>query len=288
MQDPRLELHTEGLRFGEGPRWYDGALHLSDIADGRVLRVPEPGKLETLAELDGRPSGLGWLPDGRLLVVSMLAHQLLRLEPSGLTPVADLAALCGGDANDMVVDAVGRAYISNIGFDIEGIPYDQLDIRPTNLIRVDPDGSVHCAATEMMSPNGMAISPDGRSLIVAESSAAALTVFDISADGTLSGRRGFAKLSGGATIDGMCLDAEGCVWAASPPTCEFLRVREGGEIVDRVSLGERRAIACVLGGRERRTLFCITNAHMSIADASKERSGRVEMVAVEVAGAGTP
>ena len=288
MQDARLELHTDGLRFGEGPRWHDGALHLSDIADGRVLRIAEPGKPETLAELEGRPSGLGWLPDGRLLVVSMLDQRLLRLDPGGLTRVADLAPLCGGDANDMIVDAAGRAYISNIGFEIEGIPYDQLEIRPTNLIRVDPDGGVHCAADQMMSPNGMALSPDGRSLIVAEASAAALTRFDVASDGTLSGRRVFAQLSGGATSDGMCLDAEGCVWAASPPTCEFLRVREGGEIVERISLGERRAIACVLGGPERRTLFCITNAYMSIAEAAKDRSGRVETVAVEVGGAGLP
>jgi sugar lactone lactonase YvrE len=288
QQDSRLELHTDGLSFGEGPRWHEGALHLSDIADGRVLRIPEPGKPETLTELDGRPSGLGWLPDGRLLVVSMLDHQLLRLDPGGLTQVADLSELCGGDANDMVVDAEGRAYISNIGFEIEGISFDKLEIRATNLIRVDPDGSVHRAASEMMSPNGMAISPDGRRLIVGESSAMALTVFDIAEDGALTGRRNFARLEGGATVDGMCLDAEGCVWAASPPTHEFLRVREGGEIADRVSLGERRAIACVLGGPERRTLFCITNGYMSIADAARDRSGRVETMSVEVPGAGRP
>ncbi len=128
MQDLRLELHTDGLRFGEGPRWHAGALYLSDMAERKVLRIPEPGKRETVAELDGRPSGLGWLPDGRLLVVSMLDHRLLRLDPDGLTPVADLAALCGGDANDMVVDTEGPAYISNIGFEIEGIPCDPFEI----------------------------------------------------------------------------------------------------------------------------------------------------------------
>ncbi len=288
MQDERLQPYIEGLRFGEGPRWRNGQLYLSDIADGRVLRVEEPGKTSVVTALDGRPSGLGWLPDGRLLVVSMSDHRLLRLDPDGLNEVADLTPLCGGHANDMVVDSKGHAFISNIGFDVEGIPYDQLDIRPTHLIRVDPDGSVHSASDQMMSPNGMGLTPDERTLIVGESSAAALTAFDVAEDGTLSNRRTFAQLDGGATIDGMCLDAEGCVWAASPPTNEFLRVREGGEILDRVSTGERRAIACVLGGDDRRTLFCITNAYMGIPEAMKERSGRVEAVRVDVPGAGTP
>lgn len=288
MRDPRLELHTDGLRFGEGPRWRDGALYLSDIADGKVLRIDAPGQTRVVTPFPGRPSGLGWLPDGRLLVVSMIDHELMRLDPKGLSVVADLAPLCGGHANDMVVDSVGRAYVSNIGFELEGIPYDELEIRPTHLIRVDPDGSVHAAAKDMMSPNGMGLSPDGRTLVVGESSAATLTAFDVAEDGGLSNRRKFAQLGEGATIDGMCLDAEGCVWAASPPTNEFLRVREGGEIVDRVATGDRPAIACVLGGEERRTLYCITNAYMSIAQAEKDRSGRVETVQVDVPGAGTP
>ncbi len=288
MQDGRLELYLEGLRFGEGPRWRGESLYLSDIADGRVLRVDEAGKSRVITALDGRPSGLGWLPDGRLLVVSMSDHRLLRLDADGLNEVADLTPLCGGHANDMVVNSKGQAFISNIGFEIEGIPYDQLEIRPTQLIRVDPDGSVHSASDEMMSPNGMALTPDERTLIVGESSAAVLTAFDVAEDGALSNRRTYAQLEDGATVDGMCLDAEGCVWAASPPTNEFIRVREGGEVVDRVSTGERRAIACVLGGEDRRTLFCITNAFMSILQATPERSGRVEAVRVEVPGAGTP
>ncbi len=288
MQDSRLESFVEGLRFGEGPRWHEGRLHLSDIADGKVLAVGEAGKTETVAELDGRPSGLGWLPDGRLLVVSMEDHTLLRLDREGLVPVADMSALCGGHANDMVVSATGQAYVSNIGFEIEGVAYEDLDIRPTNLVRVDPEGGVHCAATEVMSPNGLALAPDGRTLIVGESAAMCLTTFDVAADGTLSGRREFARLEGGATVDGLCLDAEGCVWAASPTTREFLRVREGGEVVDRISTGDRHAIACVLGGEGRRTLYCITNAYMSIAQAAVERSGRVEAVAVDAPGAGIP
>ncbi|MDJ0847745.1 MAG: SMP-30/gluconolactonase/LRE family protein [Myxococcota bacterium] len=288
MQDTRLETFVEGLRFGEGPRWWEERLYLSDIADGRVLSVGEAGKTETVAELDGRPSGLGWLPDGRLLVVSMEDHTLMRLEDGVLVPVADLSALCGGHANDMVVSADGHAYVSNIGFAIEGVAYEDLEIRPTNLVRVDPDGSVHCAAPEVMSPNGLALTPDGRTLIVGESAAMRLTAFDVAADGSLSGRREFATLEGGATVDGLCLDAEGCVWVASPTTREFLRVREGGAIADRISTGERHAIACVLGGEGRRTLYCITNAYMSIVQAATERSGRVEAVTVDVPGAGTP
>ncbi len=288
MQDTRLVAFVEGLRFGEGPRWHEGRLYLSDIADGKVLAVSEAGKTEIVAELDGRPSGLGWLPDGRLLVVSMEDHTLMRLEGDRLVPFADLSRLCGGHANDMVVSASGHAYVSNIGFEIEGVAFEDLDIRPTHLIRVDPDGSVHSAASDVMSPNGVALTPDGRTLVVGESAAMCLTAFDVAADGSLSRRREFARLEGGATVDGLCLDAEGCVWVASPTTREFLRVREGGEVADRISTGERHAIACVLGGEGRRTLYCITNAYMSIAQAATERSGRVEAVSVDVPGAGRP
>lgn len=286
--DARLSTVVEGLHFGEAPRWHDGRLYLSDIAGGRVLALDRDGKLETIVEFDGRPSGLGWLPDGRLLVVSMLDHRLLRLDDGGLVTAADISAFCGGEANDMVVDARGRAYIGNIGFELHGVPHDQLDIRPTGLVRVDPDGEIHEVASEMMSPNGMALSADGRTLVVAEPAAARLTAFEVDESGDLSGRRVFARFTDGAVPDGICLDAEGCVWMASPTTRAFLRVEAGGRILDRIATGDRVAIACVLGDRERKTLYCVTNARMSIESSTSVATGRIEAVAVAVGGAGRP
>ena len=286
--DPRLSPFLDGLYFGEAPRWRDGRLFLSDIAGGRVLVVDEDAKISTVAEIDGRPSGLGWLPDGTLLVVSMLDHRLMRVEEGAATVTADLSHLCGGHANDMIVDSRGHAFIGNLGFEIEGLPAEEFEIRSTNLIRVDPDGSVHAVADDMWGPNGMALSEDERLLVVAEPAAARLTAFDVADDGSLSNRRVFAELAGGAVPDGICLDAEGAVWMASPTTHEFLRVEDGGSVLDRISTGERVAIACVLGGSDRRTLFCITSETMGIDASAGEPKGRIERARVEVAGAGKP
>ena len=281
------ELGTlvDGIVFGEGPRWHAGRLFFSDIKGHRVEAVDLEGTRETVALLRGEPSGLGWLPDGRLLVVSMLDHRLLRLDPEGLREVADLSPHCGGRANDMVVDAQGRAYVGNIGFDLEAQP---IAPRPTSLVRVDPDGSVHVAARELWCPNGLAITADGRTLVVAESAAGRLAAFDVAADGSLSGQRIFAALPEGAAPDGICVDAEDAVWVASPTTREFLRVRAGGEVAERIPTGERIAIACALGGPARRTLFLITSATMSLAEAGRGRFGRIETCAVAVPGAGWP
>ena len=276
---------VDGIVFGEGPRWHAGRLYFSDIKARRVESVGLDGRRETVARLPGEPSGLGWLPDGRLLVVSMEDHRLLRLDPDGLHEVADLTPHCGGKANDMVVDARGRAYVGNIGFDLEAQP---IAPRPTSLVRVDPDGSVQVAARELWCPNGLAISADGRTLVAAESAAGRLAAFDVAADGSLSGRRVFAALPEGAAPDGICVDAEDAVWVASPTTREFLRVREGGEIAERIATGERIAIACALGGPGRRTLFLVTSTTMSLAEAARGRSGRIETCEVAVPGAGWP
>jgi len=281
----KLETLAEGIVFGEGPRWHAGRLFFSDIKAGRVEAVDRDGKRETVVRLQGEPSGLGWLPDGRMLVVSMLDHRLLRLDPEGLREVADLSAHCGGKANDMVVDALGRAYVGNIGFDLEAQP---IAPRPTKLLRVDPDGSVHVAARELWCPNGLAIGADGRTLVAAESAAGRLAAFDVAADGSLSGQRVFAALPEGAAPDGICMDAEDAVWVASPTTREFLRVREGGEVAERIPTGERVAIACALGGPARRTLFLVTSWTMSLAEAGKQRGGRIEACEVAVPGAGWP
>jgi len=281
----RLELVADGIVFGEGPRWHAGRLFFSDIKDHAVKAVGPGRKLETVVRLPGEPSGLGWLPDGRLLVVSMEDHRLLRLDAGGLSEVADLSPHCGGRANDMVVDAHGRAYIGNIGFDLEAQP---IAPRPTNLVRVDPDGAVHVAAREIWCPNGLAITADGSTLVAAESAAGRLTAFDVASDGALSRQRVFATLPQGAAPDGICVDAEDAVWVASPTTREFLRVRDGGELAERIPTGERIAIACALGGPGRRTLFLVTSQTMSLAEAVRSRGGRIEACEVAVPGAGWP
>ena len=281
----KFELVADEIVFGEGPRWHAGRLFFSDIRDHAVKAVAPGGKVETVVRLQGDPSGLGWLPDGRLLVVSMEDHRLLRLDGTQLTEVADLSSHCGGKANDMVVDAQGRAYVGNIGFDLEATP---IAPRATCLVRVDPDGSVHVAARELWCPNGLAILADGRTLVAAESAAGRLSAFDVAPDGSLSRQRVFAALPEGAAPDGICADAEGAIWVASPTTREFVRVREGGEIAERIPSGERVAIACALGGPARRTLVLVTSWTISLAEAGTRRDGRIESCEVAVPGAGWP
>lgn len=274
---------ASGIVFGEGPRWRDGRLWLSDMYGHRVLTVDLDGKLETLVEVEGQPSGLGWSADGRLLIVSMLDRKLLRLEGGTLVEHADISAHCGGPANDMVVDGSGRAYVGSFGFDMAaGEP-----LRATGLAMVEPDGTARGVAGDLRMPNGTVITPDGSTLIVAETLGARLAAFDIAADGSLSNHRIFAELPG-RTPDGICLDAEGAVWVACFGQDEFVRVHEGGEISATVSSRERRAVACMLGGPARRTLFLLT-ADTTLGELGKGNSkGFIETVEVDTPGAGLP
>lgn len=284
MLERELEPLLDGLAFGEAPRWHGERLVFSDIADHAVKALTPDGRIETVVELgERRPSGLGWLPDGRLLIVSMRDHKLLRLDPGQLTEVADISAYCGGHANDMVVDAEGRAYIGNLGCDYEAA---NVEFHPTHIVRVDPDGSVSAVARRVLCPNGMVISEDGRTLIAAESPAGRLTAFDIAADGSLSGRRVFAELPKKVMPDGICLDTEAAIWVASPTTKEFLRVHEGGRISERIT-APRSAIACMLGGEDRRTLFAITCGRRP-HEAAAARDGHIGTVRVDCPGAGLP
>ena len=273
---------VEGLAFAEAPRWHGGKLWFSDFYTHKVQCVDENGKLETVVEVEGQPSGLGWLPDGRLLVVSMHERKLLRLDAPGLTTVADLGGLAPSHCNDMVVDRHGRAYVGNFGFDM----FNKEPVRPTVLILVMQDGDARVVADDLLFPNGCVITPDQSTLIVAETFGNRLTAFDIAPDGSLSGRRVWAEL-GEASPDGICIDAEGAVWVASPPTSTFLRVREGGEVVERIAV-QNQAIACALGGEDRRTLFMVTGRVSKAPRALVERSGRIEVVRVDVPGAGSP
>ncbi len=277
-----MDVVVEGLTFPEAPRWRDGKLWFSDFYTHRVLTVDLAGKVETIVEVPQRPSGLGFTPDGALLVVSMLDRRLLRVEGGKPRAVADLSALATGPCNDMVVDATGRAYVGNFGFDRHrGEPP-----RTTCLARVDPDGAVTRAADELSFPNGTVITPDGRTLIVAETLAHRLTAFDVAPDGTLSNRRLFAALDG-CFPDGICLDAEGAVWVADARTARVLRVRSDGHIERSIPTGARFAFACMLGGHDRRTLYLCTSTGSGPAMADK-RDGAIESVRVEVPGAGLP
>ncbi|MGZ4762156.1 MAG: SMP-30/gluconolactonase/LRE family protein, partial [Ilumatobacteraceae bacterium] len=276
----------------EGPRWHDDRLFFSDQHDAVVRAVSPTGGLSTVVEVPARPSGLGWDPDGRMLVVSMDDRRLLRLDGRSLTEVADLTPLATWHCNDMVVDAMGRAYVGNFGFDL-----DTAEINGTlaevlaghhgaTLARVDPDGSIHAAADGLMFPNGTVITPDGRTLIVAESFGRRLTAFDIADDGTLSNRRMWADL-GSRVPDGICLDAAGAIWVANPISPECFRVVEGGEVVDVIET-DHRCFACMLGGPDRRTLFMLTSQHSLAVEASVRRTGNVLITEVATPGAGLP
>ncbi|MDD5723514.1 MAG: SMP-30/gluconolactonase/LRE family protein [Syntrophales bacterium] len=283
-------LLLDGLGFPEGPRWHDGKLWFSDFRTRKIMTVDLEGNAETIAKVQGQPSGLGWLPDQSLLVVSMVDRRLLRLHNSTLSEFANLSGLTSSYCNDMVVDHSGRAYIGNFGSLLFEQPY-----RPAGVILVTPTGEARVVAGEMAFPNGSVITPDGETLIVGESLAARLTAFDIETDGSLSHRRVWAQfddlglLSRRAetinriTPDGICLDAEGAVWVASPNSrSELVRVREGGEITHRFEL-EHTPFACMLGGPDRLTLFVLTSSLYE-----SNGAGRIETIRVDVPGAGLP
>ena len=278
----RPDVLLDGLRFPEGPRWHEDRFWFSDMHAGRVIALSMDGTAETIVEVEAEPSGLGWLPDGRLLVVSMQDRRLLRLDPEGLAEVADLSSLASFHCNDMVVDAQGRAYVGNFGFDL----HKQASPIGANLILVHPDGRTEVAAKDLRFPNGTVITPDGKTLIIGESFGACLTAFDVAEDGSLHNRRLWAQLDGDVP-DGICLDEQGAIWVASPVgTGGVLRVREGGEVTDRIAV-EHDAFACMLGGPDRRTLFICTAPDSDPAKTG-DRRGRIEIVEVDVPGAGLP
>lgn len=271
-----------GLRFPEGPRWHEGALWFSDMHACRVIRTDLEGNWETVVEVPNQPSGLGFLPDGRLLLVSMLDRRLLRLDGDQLTEVANLMDVTSFHINDMLVDAEGRAYVGNFGFDLLG----GAEPSDAELVMLSPGGEPKVVAEELGFPNGTVITPDGRTLIIGESFAFRLTAFDVAADGSLSNRRVWAELGEGVVPDGCCLDAEGAIWVATPGQSAVIRVREGGEVTHRVPV-ETEAFACTLGGPERRTLLVCT-APTHEPEKSHNLLGRIEMLEVDVPGAGLP
>jgi sugar lactone lactonase YvrE len=283
MRD-RMKMKTllEGLVFGEGPRWHDGKLWFSDMHARWVMTVDLAGRAEKVVEVPNLPSGIGWLPDGRLLVVSMRDRKLLRLDGKTLTAHADISKLASFDCNDMVVDGLGRAYVGNFGYDLHA----DAPQKPAELVLVTPDGKALVVARDLQFPNGTVITPDGKTLIVGESFGAKLTAFDVASDGSLTRRRVWAAVDN-MVPDGICLDAEGAIWVASPLSEEMLRVREGGAVTHRFK-PSRRPYACMLGGPDRRTLFVVTSETHNPSEALAKRSGRIEIIEVEVPGAGFP
>lgn len=284
----------EGLWFSEGPRWHDDALWFSDMHAHRVVRTVLDGSSTTVTEMAfDDPSGLGWLPDGRLLVVAMETQRLYRLEHDGrLVEHADLSGIARGDINDMIVAADGTAYVGDMGAKIHDPSAPRV---PGQTIRVRPDGQVSCAADDLASPNGHILTDDGRTLVVAESGGSRLTAFDVAADGSLERRRTFAELrpAAGSPIafappDGICLDAEGAVWVADPIGARVFRVLEGGEVTDEHRFDDVIPVACVLGGRDRRTLLVCVAASWKRDEVKQRASGRIDAFDVTVPGAGRP
>ena len=267
---------AERLAFPEAPRWREGKLYVSEIFGGRVVSIDGDGTVQVLVRVQGRLSGLGWWPDGTMIVVSMLDRSVLKIADSGQPELlADLSGMVGGDANDMVVDARGNAYVGNFGYDYAAGE----ERRAAVLVLVEPSGRARVVAEDVWFPNGMAVSADGRTLYLAETPAERVTAFTIEPDGSLADRRVFADLDG-ARPDGIALDAQGALWVASPGTGELLRVAEGSILVREPS-PNGSALACALGGPDGHTLFVCCSPSHDPSEAT-ERRGSVVARRVDV------
>lgn len=271
-----FELNTlvSGIAFGESPRWHDGRLWFADWGTREIIAAGADGVTEVVVGPDAAPWCFDWLPDGRMLIVSSERQRLLRREPDGtIVTHADLSGLDAHQWNDIAVDGRGNAYVGNIGFDFPGGEF-----APGILAVITPDGTARVAATGVAFPNGMAVTPDGGTLIVAESYANRLTAFDIAPDGGLSGRHVWADLPGGYP-DGICLDAEGAVWYGDVPNQHAVRVREGGEVLDTIKL-DRGCFACALGGN---TLYLVaTEFSGTVTGPDQPRTGQILTARVPV------
>ncbi|MGY1764286.1 SMP-30/gluconolactonase/LRE family protein [Geodermatophilus sp. SYSU D00779] len=266
MAEQQLRTVLEGGGFFEGPRWHEGTWWVPDFYRRTVSRVTPDGAETVVVEVEGQPSGLGWLPGGSLVVVAMKDHRVLRYADGTLSTHADLTEHCGGHLDDLVVPDAGQVFVGDFGFDLMGGG----DARTASLKRIDPDGTVSVAAEGLQFPNGMVVPPDGGTLVVGETLGNRYTAFDLGADGALTNRRVWASLGpevtgrtteevlGQLTVapDGCALDAEGHVRAADAVGGRVVRVEQGGAIVDEVAAPEGLGVfACMLGGEDGRTLL---------------------------------
>ena len=280
---PELQTLMTDIMFGESPRWHDDLLWFSDWDALEIIAVDLEGKGEVIVRMRSFPFCIDFLPCGRMLIVSARDRLLLRREPDGsLVTHTDLSSLSEHPWNDIVVDGRGNAYVGNIGFE-----FPEGQFAPGILALVDPDGSARQVADSLAFPNGIVVTPDYSTLILAESYANRLTAFDIAADGSLSNRRVWADLDGGVP-DGICLDAEGAVWYGDVPNKRCVRVREGGEVLQTIDL-ERGCFACMLGGVDRRTLFLVVSEWGGMESTAEEaRTGQVLSAPAPAPGVGWP
>jgi sugar lactone lactonase YvrE len=276
-----LQILMRGIAFGESPRWHESRLWFSDWGTQEVVAVDLEGKSEVIVRVPSFPFCIDWLPDGRLLIVSGGDGHLLRREPDGsLVTHADLTGLTKHKWNEIVVDGRGNAYVNNTSFD-----FPDGEFAPGSIAIVTPDGSARQVADGIAFPNGMGVTPDNATLILAESYGKKLMAFDIAADGGLSNRRVWADLDGGVP-DGICLDAENAVWYGDVPNKRCVRVREGGEVLQTIDL-DRGCFACTLGGVNKRMLFLVV-AEWPACMRGGARTGQVLTVEAPAPGVGWP
>ena len=300
MAERALETLLVGGGFFEGPRWHEGRWWVSDFYRHLVFTVSPEGTTEDVLTVENQPSGLGWMPDGSLLVVSMRDHRVLRRSPDGeVTVHADVSEHCGGHLNDMVVDRDGHAYVGNFGFDLMGFA----DPQPANLVHVGPDGEADVAAGDILFPNGSVITPDGKTLIVGETAGSRYTAFTIGDGGALSDRRVWAQVAEAPELgplaetlpklkfgpDGCALDAKQHIWAADSVGARCCRVAQGGEIVEEIPAPDGLGIfACMLGGDDGRTLLLCAAPDFLEANRSQAREAVLLTTTVDVPHAGLP
>ena len=301
----KLDLTVKGLYFSEGPRWHNGAFWFSDFYQNAVFRLDESGNTDKIVDVPNQPSGLGWLPNDDLLIVSMHDQKLLKFSNGSLSTHSDLSQLTPNTCNDMVVDKDGHAYVGNFGTTKHNV-----DVKPTCLIHIRPDGEASIVAENLEFPNGTVITPDGKKLILGETYAGRLTSFDINADKTLSNRKVWAQMMPTWIFyitkvrrflkhkanesnypvrvpDGICLDEAMGIWVASPTTSEVFRIEEGGKVTDVIETPQR-AYACMLGGNDRKTLYISTANDSTPEIARSKPMGNIYTTRVDIAGSGYP
>jgi sugar lactone lactonase YvrE len=274
---PRTVL--DGGRYYEGPRWHAGRLWFVDCMARTLLSLAPSGECEQHAKFDDdTPCGLGILPDGRLIVLTMFRKRLFAYSDGKLSLYADLSDIATGTIDDMIVDGLGRAWVGDLGFNL---PPPEGRGAVGRIILVMPDGAARVVADGLRFPNGIAVSADNDRLVVAEMDGACLADYDIEADGGLTLRGRFGQMK---SPDGICLDREGAVWVAAFMEDAFIRLDRSGNELQRVEVPGRRALACVLGGPERRTLYCLSAATSYEELRQGKSSSRIDVVEVEIAG----